>query len=61
MSRGTQTFRQRDVTKAVKGAIASGMRVASVKVDPKGVIIVTFFEPEKIISERNEWDADDQN
>jgi hypothetical protein len=59
MSRGQQTFRQRDVTKAVKGALATGVPIASVRVDKDGAIVVTFGDPEKIESDRNEWDADD--
>ena len=59
MSRGPQTFRQRDVTKAVKGALATGVPVASVRVDKDGAIVVTFGDPEKTKSDRNEWDADD--
>ena len=59
MSRGPQTFRQRDVTKAVKGALATGVPVASVRVDKDGAIVVTFGDPEKNKSDRNEWDPDD--
>jgi hypothetical protein len=35
MSRGPHSFRQRDVTKAVKAVVAAGMTVTGVKVDKK--------------------------
>ena len=40
MSRGAQTFRRTDVTKAVKGAIAAGMDVRRVEIDRDGTIVV---------------------
>jgi hypothetical protein len=57
MSRGPQTFRQRDLTKAVKGVTAAGMSVAKVEVDKAGKIVVVVGEPDKTKEpERNEWD-----
>jgi hypothetical protein len=43
MSHGSQTFRQRDVTAALKAAKAAGLDVAKVEVDPitGRIVIVT--------------------
>ena len=40
MSRGTQTFRQADLTKALKGAAAAGIDVGRVEIDKAGKIVV---------------------
>jgi hypothetical protein len=40
MARGQCTFRQGDVTKAVKAVIAAGIEVARVEVGPDGRIVV---------------------
>ena len=39
MARGSCTFRQRDVTAAVKAAIAAGVNIARVEIDREGKII----------------------
>ena len=44
MSRGPCTFKQRDVTQAVKGVIAAGMRVARCEIDRQGKIILIAAE-----------------
>ena len=51
MSRGPQTFRQRDVTRAVRAVTAAGMSVAKVEVDKAGKIVVIVGEPNKATSE----------
>jgi hypothetical protein len=60
MSRGPQTFRQRDVTRAVKAVLAAGVTVTAVRVDRDGAIVVSFEKPGKILAEyeqeANEWD-----
>jgi hypothetical protein len=48
MSRGPQTFRQRDVTKAVKALVAAGKSVAEIRVDKTGAHIVVAGEADKI-------------
>ena len=40
MARGTCTFRQRDVTKAVKAMVAAGVGVARVEIDRDGKIVL---------------------
>ena len=59
MSRRPPTFRQRDLTAAVKGAIAAGCAVARVEVDKDGKIVVIVLgkeqSPEKPDG-ANEWD-----
>jgi hypothetical protein len=57
MSRGPCTFKQRDVTKAVKAIVAAGVQVERVEIDRAGKIIVTAARPmESAGSARNEWD-----
>ena len=60
MARGKLTFRQRDVTRAVKAVRAAGVPIARVEVDNSGKIVVVTGEPDKTaparIGEANEWD-----
>jgi hypothetical protein len=61
MSRGPQTFRQRDVTKAVRAVVAAGVHVAEVRVDKAGNIVVVTGEAGKTEATPdtlgNSWDA----
>jgi hypothetical protein len=60
MSRGQQTFRQRDVTKAIKAAAKAGIPVKRVEIDKTGKIIIVISKTEDAASgdrpEKNEWD-----
>jgi hypothetical protein len=60
MARDCCTFRQRDVTRAVKAVVAAGVEVARVEVDKEGRIVVVAGKPPEApregASERNEWD-----
>jgi len=59
MGRGGSTFRQRDLTRAVKAVIAAGLHVAGVKVSAQGDIeVVTGEEKTQGPSTEgeNEWD-----
>ena len=59
MSRGHQTFRQSDVTKAVKAVVAAGVAVGRVEISP-GKIVVIAGGPHLDQDEppdSNEWDS----
>ena len=62
MSRAPSTFRQADVTRALRAAVAAGLRVAGFKLDVHtGKIEVVVGTPEAQDSapgrEVNEWDS----
>jgi hypothetical protein len=58
MGRAPSTFRQQDVTRAVKAVAAAGVDIARVEVDRTGTIriIAVGAEPVGKGSEENEWD-----
>ena len=58
MSRGPLSFRQTDVARAIKGAVAAGLTVQRVEVDKAGKIVVVVGEAGKdiVATEDNEWD-----
>jgi hypothetical protein len=61
MPRARCTFRQRDVTAALKAAQAAGVPVRGVKISPAGDIVVVIGRaPAQDFStaDRNEWDDD---
>lgn len=45
MSRGQQTFKQRDVTKALKATVKAGIAVARVEIGMDGKIVVVTQQP----------------
>ena len=60
MSRGAQTFKQGDVTKAVKGMVKAGMNVRRVEIENgKIVVFAGGVSPDetKIETNINEWDS----
>ncbi len=56
MSRGAQSFKQGDVTKAVKGAVNAGLKVQRVEIDKKTGNIILFAGRPGEPSTANEWD-----
>jgi hypothetical protein len=60
MSRGQQTFKQSDVTKAIRATVKAGIAVNRVEIDKDGkIIIVTTAEDAATgqKAEKNEWDG----
>jgi hypothetical protein len=60
MSRGQQTFRQSDLTKALRATAKAGIAIARVEIDKTGKIVVVTATPENADGEKpeqNEWDA----
>ena len=61
MSRGQQTFKQSDVTKALKAAVKAGLAIERVEIDKSGKIVVVTGRPEGVASGerpgKNEWDG----
>jgi hypothetical protein len=60
MSRGAQTFKQGDVTKAVKGMVKAGMNVRRVEIENGKIIVFaggTGADETKIETNINEWDS----
>jgi hypothetical protein len=60
MARAPSTFRQQDVTKAVKAVAAAGVHIARVEIDKAGkIVIITTDATENQSGESaevNEWD-----
>ena len=58
MSRGQQTFRQSDLTKAIKATVKAGIAVERVEIDKGGKIVVVTAKAGNADgrkSEQNEW------
>jgi hypothetical protein len=63
MSRASSTFKQLDVTRAVKAVAAAGVGIARVEIDKQGKIIIVAGQPVSKVTttqisarEENEWD-----
>jgi hypothetical protein len=59
MSRGPSTFRQQDVTRALRATVAAGIEVERVEIDKDGKIVVVASkvkQPGEEGSTVNEWD-----
>ena len=61
MSHGQQTFKQSDVTKAIKAAVKAGIGIGRVEIDKNGKIVIVPARPEDAANgdepEKNEWDG----
>ena len=59
MARGRCTFKQQDVTRAVRAMVAAGIEVQRVEIDRDGKIVVVTGKPQDVADEgrgENEWD-----
>jgi hypothetical protein len=59
MPRAPSTFRQQDVTKAVKAVTAAGVHIARVEIDKTGKIVIITADATDLAGETreaNEWD-----
>jgi hypothetical protein len=56
MSKGQHTFKQGDITKALKGAVNAGVKVQRVEIDREGKIVLFPGEPRPSAKTDNEWD-----
>lgn len=61
MARGPCTFRQQDVTRALRATVAAGIEVARVEIDRSGKIVLVTGKPSGPVVEQrpeaNEWDG----
>jgi hypothetical protein len=57
MARGAATFKQQDVTRALKGAQIAGMKVSRIEIDKTGKIVLVTAEAAQAMPEANEWDS----
>jgi hypothetical protein len=61
MARAPSTFRQQDVTRAVKAVTAAGVHIARIEIDKAGKIVIITADPTNRsdeMTEANEWDRD---
>ena len=59
MTRAPSTFRQQDVTRAVKAVTAAGVHIARIEIDKAGkIVIITAELTDRLgeLTEANEWD-----
>jgi hypothetical protein len=57
MARGPSTFRQHDVTKAIKGAAAAGVNIVRIEIAKDGrIVIIAAAEAASPDEGVNEWD-----
>ena len=61
MPRGPLTFRQQDVTRALRATVAAGIEVRRIEIDKNGKIVVVAGSPPESprdsVDQRNEWDV----
>jgi hypothetical protein len=52
------TFKQAEITKALKGALAAGMKPSGYRIDPMGGIVVMFGDGSLKPPSGNPWDEE---
>jgi hypothetical protein len=57
MVHGRATFKETDLTRALRAARKAGADVERVEVGRDGRIVLVLKDGEKVFTERNEWDA----
>lgn len=59
VARGPSTFRQQDVTRAIRAAVKAGMEVRSFEVSKDKIVVMAAKrdELEKVVDAPNEWDG----
>jgi hypothetical protein len=61
MSRRQHTFKQCDLTKAIKATVKAGIAVGRVEIDKDGKIVIVTTRPEAAANSeklgKNEWDG----
>jgi len=53
VARSPSTFKQRDVTQALKGALAAGIRISRCEIDREGKIVVVAANDDALSTLRN--------
>jgi hypothetical protein len=56
MARGSSTFRQQDVTRALKATVAAGIEVQRIEIDKTGKIVVVTGKATVEPGDHNSWD-----
>jgi hypothetical protein len=57
MPRRPSTFKQRDVTRAVKAVTAAGVDIGRIEIDTTGKIVIVPGKPEEGGAKGNDWDT----
>jgi hypothetical protein len=61
MARAPSTFRQQDVTRAVKAVVAAGVDIARVEIDRAGKIVIVTGRPLEATNPQDELDRELQD
>ena len=56
MGHGKATFKQADLTRALRAVEKAGRDVVRAEIDRDGRIVLVFKNGEEVLVERNEWD-----
>jgi hypothetical protein len=51
MTRGPATFRQRDLTRALKATVAAGIEVAGIEIGKDGKMVIVAVKSEELLDE----------